>query len=560
MLKKAYSYYCSIIGNNRLLWCFLYVISFLSIYDIPGSPVFRLSLTFQWLYLVFVSAFKSTLLTLIFGSLDKNLWTKILKWTGIAEITVLSVINAFSYRLYGIGISRKMLTILDETNQREVTEFIHNAGLTVLHNAISIQTIVAAAALTATVVIIRRARIKYLCKSISIISLTGFILFLWFCIFQASGRTAHSLNARLLKYSIEVHKGRNDLEKLMNLFEAEAYDVDIDVSSLHAAEDVIIVIGESASRNHLSAYGYPLETTPFLNSMKDSVFIFNDAIGSSAGTAGNMERILSFKPDDKTYGDGYRYPLIIDFFKKAGYKTYWFSNQEKVGSVSNLSALLTSHADVIKYVGADNSEDALLVRHDECLLPHLAQALEDSCERRMIFLHLLGSHFEYSNRYPDDFNRFNAHDILKINPGISKGNAETVASYDNSILYTDFILNEITDKIRNSSTPTVLIYFSDHGENVYDKPDEPRRGAKYVRVPFFIYANEVYRKQHPEIIEALHKSTDLPFSTANVVYPLMTLTKTVSDSLYKANDDILSPMFVPRIRYVDEEIWTYDKD
>lgn len=242
---------------------------------------------------------------------------------------------------------------------------------------------------------------------------------------------------------------------------------------------------------------------------------------------------------------------------EAGYRTYWLSNQERTGIWGNSSGAMSGNADVVKYVGGESLEDALLDRYDEALLPEVTKALADSAA--FIGVHLMGSHMEYSNRYPASADYFKGTDVIRKmpRPWLSDSKAQTVAEYDNSIRYTDAILGQIIDRISRLSRPALFVYFSDHGENVYDSRDYRGRDNTSVMVPMVVYANYAYRRSNPDMVEALRRAVSLPVSTATVAFPLMTLTGT-SYSRYISDRDFLSPDFKVRPRYVDEQVWQPD--
>ncbi|MDE7153682.1 MAG: phosphoethanolamine transferase [Muribaculaceae bacterium] len=535
----------------------MFIVSLCSLCDIPASPVFGLSPLVQTLYTVAVAALKATLLTLLLSWMARFKFLKLLRMPVIIIFSLAAAVNFIAYKYYGFGISRRMIAVFLETNRRETGEFISSMAAEIFSPSSLLNLCVGAAGITVFFLIVRRCGKRLFAWVSGVATLTGCVAALIFCTVFTTGRTAHSLMLRIARYSVDTYNSRRELMRQMSLM--EQFPADVDVQSAHSAENIIMIIGESASRGHLSAYGYPLATSPVVDSMADSLFIFTDVIGSSTGTSGNMERIMTFKHDDTTFGDGYRYPLVIDFFRKAGYRTYWLSNQERVGEMSNLSGVLNSRADMIKYVGADNSEDALLARYDEALLPELTEALTDTAQYRFICMHLLGSHVVYSNRYPPHAAVFTADDLLAMerNRGkLTRSMAQTVAEYDNSIRYTDYILGSVIRSVAASEQPSIVLYFSDHGENVYDKPDAPRRDAGAVTVPFIIYLNEAYRRQNPELSERLGSTVDIPFSTANVVYPLMTLSGSSAPELYDSTYDFMSDGFTRRVRYVDELPWT----
>ncbi len=92
--------------------------------------------------------------------------------------------------------------------------------------------------------------------------------------------------------------------------------------------------------------------------------------------------------------------------------------------------------------------------YDENLLPFLSRIANES-GRQMIFLNLFGSHVRYEDRYPA------GHDVFH---GDSYA-GHMVATYDNSIHYTDYVLTEMIETLRKRHEVSCLIYFSDHGED-----------------------------------------------------------------------------------------------
>ena len=108
-----------------------------------------------------------------------------------------------------------------------------------------------------------------------------------------------------------------------------------------------------------------------------------------------------------------------------------------------------------------------------------------------------------------------------------------------------------------SERPAVVIYFSDHGENVYDGGDFIGRDELHVEVPFLVYPNKAFRQKYPVMSEMLSSVSDKPFSTANVIHMILTLSGT-SYRLYADSLDIISPRYRIRPRHVDDHIWKHE--
>jgi len=98
-----------------------------------------------------------------------------------------------------------------------------------------------------------------------------------------------------------------------------------------------------------------------------------------------------------------------------------------------------------------------------------------------------GSHSPYEIRYP---NRFK---IYPINLNDKKQN--TVNAYDNSVVYSDYILDTIIDYLqKNSPKDFYFNYSSDHGESVGEN-NRFGHGLLFKRamvVPFIYSTNTVY--------------------------------------------------------------------
>ncbi|MBJ2187106.1 MAG: sulfatase-like hydrolase/transferase [Muribaculaceae bacterium] len=544
--------------SHKRLWLLLFLLSVLTIYDIPTAELFHFGKWYVAGYLLGVGILKASIIVLLLSPLLKRRRLRPIAWVLVALYGMIGAINAVSASLYGFGITRKLMVVVAQTNPAEAVEFLPGLMSNLRSAALNPLTWCVLIALVVSFVFIKKIGRRCFAALMAGGSVIGCVFYISFAVSYDYGRTAGFMTMRIPKYALEVYRSERKLHELMDNLrpfpDAES------VASEKLASNVIVVIGESASRQHLSLYGYHLPTSPRMDAMADSLFVFTNVIGSSSGTSANIERILTFKKDDLTSEDWYKYPLLIDLFKCAGYKCFWLSNQERSGLLANSSGAIASTADVVKYVGSENSEDFFSLRYDGALLPEVRSALADTAADKLIMVHLMGSHTVYRNRYPKEFEKFSAADELRYNarPWLREETARIVAEYDNSILYTDYVVSDMIGMIAGNPEPSVLIYFSDHGENVYDDRDFMGREERFVEVPFVIYANAAYRRQCLNNVERMEKALNLPVSTANVIYSLMTLTGT-SYVLYDEADDFMSDRFVPRKRYVDERIWSYEK-
>lgn len=476
----------------------------------------------------------------------------------LSILALVSLVNVGSLGFYGFGITYKLITIVGQTTWAEATQFVPYllANIGDLLCSIVFWLVVCVAIVSAW--LIKRLSSKIFFPVVMVASVMGLFTFDWISRDLPNNRIIALMSvriSRLMKESIEDQRRlREFAEKMHEL----PYVDDLRCEGL--ATNVVVVIGESSNRQHNSIYGFALPTTPRLEAERNNLFLFSQAVAPATNTAASLERILTFKKDDRKDGDWYTYPNVVDLFHNCGYTTYWYSNQNQGGLYMDSSAAIATHADEAKYVGVTSSSD-MQWYYDELLLPCLDKAFaDDGASRKLIFLHLMGSHTGYMARYPEKYSRFTVQEVTENmpKPWMNTSKAKVLSEYLNSIYYTDYILGEILNKVKESPNPSLMLYLSDHGEAVYDEDDYVGRDKKHVEVPFILYMNDAYRRRNPEMVETVREALDRPFSTANTIHSLITLTGT-EYPLYEEAEDVLSPKFRPRKRYVDRELWPYEE-
>lgn len=542
------------------IWAVLLIFSIMGMADLPPVKVLASSIALSRVAVGVIACMKATLMTIIGIWLFryKKLWLNIIAIVIAVILCFLDFLNFATYELYGFGISNKLITILAQTTTEEVSEFIPGLLSNLLSLSARLSTWIAVIAAGATIFFSGKLiSYKYIRTSVYTISCIGIILTGYYLCFLPHSKFDLFVSTRTIKTIYRTYSEHRQLRTIMA--KLRSFPVINETKSTHLTTNIFLIIGESASRQHLHIYGYPLPTTPEADNIKDSLFIFTDALASSTSTALNLERILSFMPDSDDSDRWYEYPLLIDLMNKAGYHTSWISNQEQTGFWSNSSAAMVSNADNIKYIGSLSSEENLIQCYDEDLLPYIYKAAQDTAKNKLICAHLKGSHVTYSKRYPQEFDKFNSNDILSIKKPtwLSKSKAQTVAEYDNSILYTDNVVNGIIKKARELKDPSIVIYLSDHGEHVYDERDFYGRDTLYLEVPFFIYANAAFHERNAALVEKISRATDRPFSTGNLIHSLLTISGTQTP-LYNGRLDVLSDTFAIRPRHTDGRLWGKD--
>lgn len=284
----------------------------------------------------------------------------------------------------------------------------------------------------------------------------------------------------------------------------------LDVESLSAAADspstVMLVIGESASRDFMSAFtGMENDTTPWMKSMKADgghCVIFPNAYSCDVQTVPTLEKALT-ECNQYDGGEFYKSCSIVDVAHKLGRRVHWYSNQGHLGAADTPITLVAETADVAKWTNQELNK----VQYDESLIEFLDEVNPDV--DNLVVLHLKGSHFNFDNRYPKAMRRWG-----------KDGDNDDITSYENSIYYTDTILSRFFEYGRSRLNMQAMIYFSDHG-CVPDRHRLPNFGGfGDTRIPLMVWMAAEYMEKHPARAAALRANRDR-YWTNDLAYDLV---------------------------------------
>ncbi|MCO5254550.1 MAG: sulfatase-like hydrolase/transferase [Bacteroidia bacterium] len=282
---------------------------------------------------------------------------------------------------------------------------------------------------------------------------------------------------------------------------------------------LIFLIGEASTRSHFGIYGYYRNTTPGLEAMSGQLAVFRDVISPFNSTIPSLENVLTFasvsNPEDIRQGS------IVQLVKNAGFKTFWISNQIPLGLYETLVTMIGKTADQSFFINMGSAE----VQHsyDENLFPFIEKALEDKAAKKVIFVHILGTHSLYDLRYPKEYQVFTDKPQTKFP---SSKSHEVINQYDNAVLYNDFVVSQIIT-ILNEHAQTEeeqhLIYFSDHGEEVYQTMNfeghaDAIASQPMFEIPFIYWSNQSEKVQEYQgYTNRAYVSDNLIYSVADVL-------------------------------------------
>lgn len=230
---------------------------------------------------------------------------------------------------------------------------------------------------------------------------------------------------------------------------------------------VLLVVGESLRPDHLSLNGYARETTPLL-AKRRNLYSFADVPSCGPFTRDAVPCVLT-RASYLAPEDARKETSLISVFRRQGFNTIWIDMQGATSSVFDTS--VTALINEAEYNVVFNTDPMLPYKYDDTILPLLENALKDYPGRTLIVTHMMGSHWPYAMRYPETFNRYTPTcsettpligDLRMTSDMAACDNAALINAYDNTVLYTDYVLDEAMKRLE--SRPALVLFTSDHGE------------------------------------------------------------------------------------------------
>ena len=249
---------------------------------------------------------------------------------------------------------------------------------------------------------------------------------------------------------------------------------------------VVLVIGESARSQNFSLYGYDKNTNPLLSKTKN-LYHFNATSCATYTTAG-VKGILEHTRTDDLYEilPNYLYRNNVDVVWRT---TNWGEPPVHIKDYHNKDVLMAN----CKGEGCN---------YDEILLTGLKEQIASSKKNKvLIILHTSTSHGPtYSKKYPSRFEIFKP-----VCNSVELGNCshqELINAYDNTIVYTDYILYNIIEDLKQlKEYKSTMLFVSDHGESLGEKnlymhgvPLSLAPKEQY-EIPFIVWVSDNSSKQ-----------------------------------------------------------------
>jgi heptose-I-phosphate ethanolaminephosphotransferase len=357
---------------------------------------------------------------------------------------------------------------------------------------------------------------------------------------------------KISKFNLEIEKRKNSDYKFNDLK---------DLNQVNEGKTFVLIIGESTDRHHMGLYNYFRNTTPQLEKMKDELVVFQDVVSPHSHTMPSLEKVLSFA-NFESMEPLFKEGTIIDLFKQAGYKTYWLSNQFFFDEFGDAVTSIAKQSDYHLFV--NNDEDVTKSNsYDEKLLKPLEIILNKKTENKLIILHLIGTHGDYVKRFPDAYQMYKNEHFPKI-PTKNKPFLATsdygkmmVNDYDNAVRYNDFVVSSIFNTIKKTAPYSFALYFSDHGEEVYDsRPyfshQESNPTLFMFDIPFVLWCSPQYKSKNATKFKQTLQAVNKPYQTDDLIHTFLDLSN-LSVANFNPKKSIINPAFKPEKRWMNNQ-------
>lgn len=467
------------------------------------------------------------------------------------------IIDYFIFFHFSKVFSKEILDIVANTNKRESYEFLS----TYLTSAKLILFIAGMAIIFSIVwrlaVILSKSKLA----KISAYILVAIGIWIWgYCVYgfysYRNGRSIpqYSFLSRYAYLAIRVINEAKELDDLCEYNKKFLKDYHQSASCKNDSLIICLIIGESHSLFHTDEYGYDKITFPKLKEIKQDstrgkIVWFTDMITISDHTHNAMQSIFSIYKDKNTsiFGQSIMFPII---FRAKGYRTELYDNQYLEGR--GFSFLVNKKLSDILFSFRNNE-----ITTDESLI----EQIDTTSHKKLIIAHLMGSHYAYSSRYPHD--RFSIYTTADYHSRFSQEQKQILAHYDNSLIYTDHNLAMLIEKLKNKKS--VIVYISDHGEEIYDQGKYMGHGNAATRpipdyqisIPMFIWMSNKYINMYPNKYNQIINNYNRPGITSQIGHLLLDLANE-NDEPFDSTLSIINPNYQNPKRIVLHSI-DYDR-
>ena len=251
---------------------------------------------------------------------------------------------------------------------------------------------------------------------------------------------------------------------------------------------VVLVIGESARKANFQLYGYQRKNNPLL-AKQEGLKVYEATSCATYTTAGTKAILEPVNSDDL-------HELLPNYAFRTGVDVSWRTSNWGEPPI-HIGEYLTNEELGTRYPDENIYHDAILLKG---LQERIASSQKDKV---LIVLHTSTSHGpKYADKYPKEFEVYKP--VARNVEEGEKNVGMLVNAYDNTILYTDYLLDSLINMLRGMTEwKTAMIFISDHGESLGEKGifmhGLPMKLAPKVQyeIPFLVWTSQGFRTYKP---------------------------------------------------------------
>lgn len=332
------------------------------------------------------------------------------------------------------------------------------------------------------------------------------------------------------------------------------------------AADFVLIIGESFNRHMSNLYDGAYDTNPRLRQRLAGgrLFVFRDVIASDNGTTQNFKLFLSTASvgQARQWCDAPLFPLVL---RRCGYNVVFLSNQfagAEMDKRFNASMGFFNDPRIASLLF--DYRGTRTFAYDEQLVTYYEQQRKtlEQPKRNFVIFHLYGQHQRASERFPEGDTYFKSGDI-RSTLNLSEAERQSVADYLNATRYNDLVVDHIIRLFEKRNA--IVLYFADHGEEVYNyrhqlgrtdlATDVPRAKREQLDVPFLIYLTPSYAAVHSDMVARLRAAEGRPFMTDDLPHVIFDILGVRSREFVAAKSLINAQYQAPRKRLLQIKKW-----
>ena len=313
-------------------------------------------------------------------------------------------------------------------------------------------------------------------------------------------------------------------------------------------EIYIFAIGESLRYDNVSLNKkYRRSTTPRLEARGNNIMIFDDYYSQACLTMYSVPQLVTRATPDN-YELNYAERSVIEPFRECGFKVFTIVNNTNLLSYEKYLSDGVDSLIIVPNV-VKNGE---ILSGDKTII-HIVDSLAQEHDKLFIMMQFMGNHSFFTN-YEKEFEIYNPNSN-NCSADMVRDSTMLINAYDNSILYTDYILSSIIDQIDRPNTVSAFMFVSDHGEDIgkggagHGGNCTPKREEYHV--PFIFWWSDFYKEVYGDKVARAQSRKHAKINGDNTYYTVCDLADIqLAEEYNHPSWSVLSPSFVEHDRLI----------